>query len=65
MREKCFLVAALSFMSPAAAWADITLKFWDNQQTESGLSQYQKEAVKSFEAANPGIRVEVTTVPYP
>ena len=44
---------------------DIVLKFWDNQQTESGLSQYQQEAVKSFEAANPGIKVEVTTIPYP
>ena len=42
-----------------------TLKFWDNQQTESGLSQYQQEAVKSFEAENPGIKVEVTTIPYP
>ena len=44
---------------------DITLKFWDNQQTESGLSQYQQEAVKRFEAENPGIKVEVTTIPYP
>ena len=43
----------------------ITLKFWDNQQTESGLSQYQQEAVKRFEAENPGIKVEVTTIPYP
>ena len=43
----------------------IVLKFWDNQQTESGLSQYQQEAVKSFEAENPDIKVEVTTVPYP
>jgi ABC-type glycerol-3-phosphate transport system substrate-binding protein len=42
-----------------------TLRFWDNQQTESGLSQYQAEAVKRFEAANPGIKVEVTTIPYP
>jgi ABC-type glycerol-3-phosphate transport system substrate-binding protein len=42
-----------------------TLKFWDNQQTESGLSQYQAEAVKRFEAENPGIKVEVTTIPYP
>jgi ABC-type glycerol-3-phosphate transport system substrate-binding protein len=44
---------------------EITLKFWDNQQTESGLSQYQAEAVKRFEGENPGIKVEVTTIPYP
>jgi ABC-type glycerol-3-phosphate transport system substrate-binding protein len=57
------MLAALS----TAAVADdaITLKFWDNQQTESGLSQYQQAAVKRFEADNPGIKVEVTTIPYP
>jgi ABC-type glycerol-3-phosphate transport system substrate-binding protein len=49
----------------ASAADTITLKFWDNQQTESGLSQYQQEAVKRFEADNPDIKVEVTTIPYP
>jgi ABC-type glycerol-3-phosphate transport system substrate-binding protein len=49
----------------AASAEPITLTFWDNQQTESGLSQYQKEAVARFEAANPDIKVEVVTVPYP
>lgn len=44
---------------------EIVLKFWDNQQTESGLSQFQQEAVKRFEAENPNIKVEVTTIPYP
>jgi ABC-type glycerol-3-phosphate transport system substrate-binding protein len=48
-----------------AAAENITLKFWDNQQSESGLSKYQAEAVKRFEAENPGIKVEVTTIPYP
>ena len=43
----------------------IVLRFWDNQQTESGLSQYQQEAVARFEAENPGIKIEVTTIPYP
>ena len=43
----------------------VVLKFWDNQQTESGLSQFQQEAVKRFEAENPDIKVEVTTIPYP
>ena len=58
--------AALAAMSgQALAQEQITLKFWDNQQTESGLSQYQQEAVTRFEAENPGIKVEVTTIPYP
>ncbi len=61
------LMAALmaSTVAGSARAEDITLKFWDNQQTESGLSQYQKEAVQRFEKENPGIHVEVTTVPYP
>ena len=42
----------------------ITITFWDNQQTESGLSEYQKTAVEEFERANPTIKVEVVTVPY-
>jgi multiple sugar transport system substrate-binding protein len=66
MRKSVLLAAALGIALPATSQAqDIVLKFWDNQQTESGLSQYQQEAVKSFEAANPGIKVEVTTIPYP
>lgn len=66
MRKVVLLAAFCGMVLPATSHAeDIVLKFWDNQQTESGLSQYQKEAVKSFEAENPGIKVEVTTIPYP
>jgi ABC-type glycerol-3-phosphate transport system substrate-binding protein len=66
MRKTVLLASILGIALPVSAHAeDIVLKFWDNQQTESGLSQYQQEAVKSFEAANPGIKVEVTTIPYP
>src|SRR5262245_60623804 len=66
MRKAMLLAAGCASAVPASSQAqDIVLKFWDNQQTESGLSQYQQEAVKSFEAANPGIKVEVTTIPYP
>src|SRR5262245_32407564 len=60
-----FAATALTALASAAFADPITLKFWDNQQTESGLSQYQQEAVKRFEAENPNIKVEVTTVPYP
>ncbi len=66
MRKIALLAALCGIALPATSHAeDIVLKFWDNQQTESGLSQYQQEAVKSFEAENPGIKVEVTTIPYP
>ncbi|MEM9206084.1 MAG: sugar ABC transporter substrate-binding protein [Pseudomonadota bacterium] len=54
-----------ALMMSGAMAQDITLQFWDNQQTESGLSQFQQEAVDRFEAENPGIKVEVTTIPYP
>ncbi len=52
-------------LAGAAAAQDITLQFWDNQQTESGLSQFQQKAVDRFMAENPDIAVEVTTIPYP
>jgi multiple sugar transport system substrate-binding protein len=66
MRRTALVAAALGLALPASGHAqDIVLKFWDNQQTESGLSAYQQEAVKSFEAENPGIKVEVTMIPYP
>jgi ABC-type glycerol-3-phosphate transport system substrate-binding protein len=66
MKKTFLLATAIGLALPVGAHAeDIVLKFWDNQQTESGLSQYQQEAVKLFEAENPGIKVEVTTIPYP
>ncbi len=60
-------IVAVGLLGSAAAVQaqQVTLKFWDNQQTESGLSQFQQEAVKRFEAENPDIKVEVTTIPYP
>jgi ABC-type glycerol-3-phosphate transport system substrate-binding protein len=60
------IAAALFGLLSGIAHADQTvLKFWDNQQTESGLSVFQQEAVKRFEKENPDIKVEVTTIPYP
>jgi ABC-type glycerol-3-phosphate transport system substrate-binding protein len=59
-------VSAIALALTGAAEAQqVTLQFWDNQQTESGLSQFQQEAVDRFMAENPDIRVEVTTIPYP
>jgi multiple sugar transport system substrate-binding protein len=42
----------------------VELVFWDNQQAESGLSEFQQTAVEEFENANPDIDVEVETIPY-
>lgn len=52
-------------LAGAASAQDITLQFWDNQQTESGLSQFQQEAVDRFMAENRDVAVEETTIPYP
>jgi len=66
MKRSLLAAAALALLPGTALAQDqVTLKFWDNQQTESGLSEYQRAAVERFEAENPGIKVEVTTIPYP
>lgn len=58
--------AALAALAASGAAAqEVTLQFWDNQQTESGLSEFQQAAVDRFMEENPDVRVEVTTVPYP
>jgi ABC-type glycerol-3-phosphate transport system substrate-binding protein len=48
----------------AVAQEVVTIEFWDNQQAESGLSQFQQAAVDLFEETHPGIKVNVVTVPY-
>lgn len=59
-------LAASTMLFTAAAHAqEITLQFWDNQQTESGLSEVQQAAVDRFMEENPDIAIEVTTIPYP
>ena len=66
MTKKWLLAATLAVSGfGSARAAPVTLQFWDNQQTESGLSQYQRDAVSRFQAENPDIKVEVTTIPYP
>lgn len=64
--KTAILASAATMLAAGVANAQqVVLKFWDNQQTESGLSSFQQEAVKRFEAENPDIKVEVTTIPYP
>ena len=64
MKTTHTLLATALLAAPAAA-QDVTLQFWDNQQTESGLSEVQQAAVDRFMEENPDIAVEVTTIPYP
>lgn len=59
------VAAGAVLIAGAASAQDITLQFWDNQQTESGLSEFQQAAVDRFMEENPGIAIEVTTIPYP
>ncbi len=65
------LAVPMLSISPKVALAQecegepVVLEWWDNQQTDSGLSQYQQAAVDEFEAQNPCISVDVVTVPYP
>lgn len=58
------LFSTVLFGSALAAAQSVTLTFWDNQQSESGLSDYQKTAIDEFMQENPDIKVEVVTVPY-
>ena len=59
------ILAGATAMSGVAMAQDVTLQFWDNQQTESGLSEVQQAAVDRFMEENPDIAIEVTTIPYP
>ena len=65
MKTLLTTTALAATVATGAFAQEVTLQFWDNQQTESGLSQFQQEAVDRFMAENPDIKVEVTTVPYP
>ncbi len=70
-RRKLVLILIVALVLPligswqARAADPVTLEFWDNQQATSGLSKFQEAAVKEFEAANPDIKIHVTTIPYP
>ncbi len=65
MRTLLYTTVAGICLGGMASAQSVTLQFWDNQQTESGLSQFQQAAVDRFMAENPDIKVEVTTIPYP
>ena len=69
MKKALVLLLLAAMVVPALSFAHaqdvVTLEFWDNQQAESGLSQYQAAAIQLFEDTHPGIKVNVVTVPYP
>jgi ABC-type glycerol-3-phosphate transport system substrate-binding protein len=68
MRKLFIVLLLVAIAVPAVASTSaqdvVTITFWDNQQTESGLSEYQQAAVDLFEETHPNIQVEVVTVPY-
>ena len=64
MRKPALLAVVFGLALPAYSHAeDVVLKFGQRSKRVRP-SQYQQEAVKSFEAEI-DIKVEVTTVPYP
>lgn len=63
-RKTLLFVFVWLYLIAGFAGAQTTITFWDNQQSESGLSDFQKTAIEEFEAANPDIQVEVVTIPY-
>ncbi|MEM7737009.1 MAG: sugar ABC transporter substrate-binding protein [Deinococcota bacterium] len=66
VRYLAILLLSTLILSSASAQDDVvTLTFWDNQQSESGLSEFQQIAIDEFMAENPNIQIEVVTVPYP
>jgi len=64
MKLKSYLlagIAALLFAGPAAA--DTTLKLTE-VITSPERTETLKEIVKTFEDANPGVHVEITSLPW-
>jgi ABC-type glycerol-3-phosphate transport system substrate-binding protein len=50
-------------VAPVAAQDPVTIEIWDFQQSDLNILEAQKTAIAQFEAANPGIKVNVTVFP--
>jgi ABC-type glycerol-3-phosphate transport system substrate-binding protein len=59
------LVLALAALAPVALTQDepVTIEIWDFQQSDLNILEAQEAAIADFEAANPGIQVNVTVFP--
>ena len=63
MIRKLLFSTAASFLLATSAFADTTLKLVE-VITSPERTETLKEIVKSFEAANPGVKVEITSLPW-
>lgn len=69
MKRKALLLMvfalALAALAPVALMQDdpVTIEIWDFQQSDLNILEAQEAAIADFEAANPGIEVNVTVFP--
>src|ERR1700730_11586139 len=63
MFRKLLLAATASFAITMPAWADTTLKLTE-VITSPDRTETLKQIVKTFEDANPGVHVEITSLPW-
>ncbi|WP_413988034.1 ABC transporter substrate-binding protein [Labrys okinawensis] len=63
MFRKLLLAATASFAITMPAWADTTLKLTE-VITSPERTETLKQIVKTFEDANPGVKVEITSLPW-
>lgn len=63
------IASMLLVLAPAVMAADpaaedvVTIEVWDMQQSDKNILEAQQKAIDQFEAANPGIKVNVTVFP--
>ena len=58
MRVLKLLLAGLAFALCAQAHAQVKLTFWSHWAAEKIKRDYVEDAIKRFEAANPGVKIE-------
>ncbi len=57
-------IASIASSTGAPAAESVTLTFWDDIYTDDASIVAQKEMVKQFEAAHPGVTVDYVTKPF-
>src|ERR687893_27875 len=58
MKVLKLLLAAVGFALCAQAHAQVKLTFWSHWAAEKIKRDYVEDAIKRFEAANPGVKIE-------
>ena len=62
MRVLKLLLAGVAFTLCAQAQAQVKLTFWSHWAAEKIKRDYVEDAIKRFEAANPGVKIEAHVV---